>query len=151
MSAFIGEYSCKADSKYRVVVPASFRRDMVSSQEMFFVLRKNVFDACIDLYPHRVWEEMVVKLRTALNPFDRKHATFLREFHRGTQEVEMDTNGRILLPKRMLEDIGVDKEMIFAAQDSIIQIWNPQTYEAMAMDGDTFGTMAEEVFRNSKV
>lgn len=147
MSAFIGDYSCKADSKCRVVVPASFRRVMESSQQALFVLRKNVFEACIDMYPYQEWEAMVAKLRAELNLFDREHVVFLREFHRGTQEVEMDGNGRILLPKRMLEDIGVDKDMIFAAQDSLIQIWNPQMYEAVAVDGDTLGRIAEEIFK----
>lgn len=147
MSSFIGDYSCKADSKFRVVVPAPFRREMAALQETLFVLRRNVFEACIDMYPYSVWNQMVTKLRADLNPFDRKHIVFLREFHRGTQEVEMDANGRILLPKRMLEEVGVDKDMIFAAQDSLIQIWNPQTYEAAAVSGDELGKIAEEIFK----
>ena len=55
MASFIGDYTCKADSKCRVVVPASFRRVMVASQQTFFVLRKNVFGKCIDMYPLQEW------------------------------------------------------------------------------------------------
>lgn len=147
MQAFIGEYSCKADSKCRVVVPASFRKVMEANQQTLFVLRKNVFEACIDMYPHCEWEAMATKLRGELNFFDRKHVAFWREFHRGTQEVEMDGNGRILLPRRMLEEAGVDKDMIFAAQGSVVQIWDPQMYEAVAFDGDALGRIAEEIFK----
>ena len=115
MASFIGDYTCKADSKCRVVVPASFRRVMVASQQTFFVLRKNVFGKCID---------------------------------RGTQEVEMDTNGRILLPRKMLDEIGIDKEMVLAAQDSMIQVWDARVYEEVAISGKELGAMAEEIFKN---
>ena len=116
MASFIGDYTCKADSKCRVVVPASFRRVMVASQQTFFVLRKNVFGKCIDMYPLQEWENMIAGVRARLNLFDPKHAAFFREFCRGTQEVEMDTNGRILLPRKMLDEIGIDKEMVLAGR-----------------------------------
>lgn len=151
MPAFIGDYTCKADSKCRVVVPASFRRVMESSGQVLFVLRKNVFEACIDMYPYEVWEERITKLRSELNLLDRSHATFLREFCRGTQEVEMDTNGRVLLPRRLLEEIGIDKELVFAAQDSVIQIWDVKAYEAVAVSGEELGRMAGEIFGNKNV
>ncbi len=147
MSLFVGEYSCKADSKYRAVVPASFRKAMMASDDMLFVIRKNVFEPCLDMYPCHVWEEMVAKLRAGLNMFDRKHAAFLREFHRGVQEVEMDASGRVLLPRRLLEEVGIDKDMVFAAQDSVIQIWAPSAYGSAAIDGEELGKLAEEIFK----
>lgn len=69
---------------------------------------------------------------------------------RGTQEVEMDANGRVLLPRRMLEEVGIDKELVFAAQDSIIQIWDTKVYEDVAVGGEELGRMAEEIFGNNK-
>ena len=150
MSAFIGDYICKADSKCRVVVPASFRRVMESSGRVLFVLRKNVFEDCIDMYPYDEWESRISKLRSELNLLNRKHAAFLREFCRGTQEVKMDANGRVLLPRRMLEEVGIDKELVFAAQDSIIQIWDTKVYEDVAVGGEELGRMAEEIFGNNK-
>ena len=149
MPAFIGDYICKADSKCRVVVPASFRRVMEASGQMMFVLRKNVFEACIDMYPYDEWEKRISRLRSELNLLNRKHAIFLREFCRGTQEGEMDANGRVLLPRRMLEEVGIDKELVFAAQDSMIQIWDTKAYEAVAVEGEDLGRMAEEIFGNN--
>lgn len=147
MSSFIGDYTCKADSKCRVVVPASFRRVMVASGQSFFVLRKNVFEKCIDMYPMDEWERMLTGLRAKLNLFNAKHVAFLREFCRGTQEVEMDANGRILLPRRMLDEVEIDKDMVFAAQDSLIQIWDVNTYENVAVKPDELGALAEEIFK----
>lgn len=147
MSFFIGDYTCKADSKCRVVVPASFRRGMVASQQSVFVLRKNVFEKCIDMYPMDEWERMMAGVKAKLNLFNARHAAFLREFCRGTQEVEMDANGRILFPRRMLDEVGIDKEMVLAAQDSMIQIWDVGAYEHVAVEPEELGALAEEIFK----
>lgn len=147
MLSFIGDYSCKADSKCRVVVPASFRKSMEESRQTVFVLRKNVFEACIDMYPYCEWEMLLSGLRAKLNPFNPEHARFMRDWFRGTQEVEMDGNGRVLLPRRLLEEIGVDREFIFAGQDSKIEIWDAKVYEGMAVDGAAFAQLAQDVFK----
>lgn len=147
MSSFIGDFGCKADSKGRVVVPASFRRVMETSVEAVFVLRKNIFGRCIDMYPKSEWEEMIAEVRAKLNLFHSKHVAFLREFCRGTQEVELDANGRILLPRKMLEEVGIDKEIVLAAQDKMIQIWDAKVYDEVAMGGEELGMLAEEIFK----
>lgn len=146
MSSFIGDIICKADSKCRVVVPASFRKVLASSLQPFFVLRKNVFENCIDMYPLEEWERMIAGLKLKLNSFDAGHVAFLREFYRGTQEVEMDANGRILLPRRMLEEAGIDKEMVLAGQGSLIQIWDVKVYESVAIQPGELGALAGKIF-----
>ena len=90
---------------------------------------------------------MVERLRERLNPFDAKHAAFLREFFRGTQEVEMDANGRVLLPRRVMEEAGIGKEMVMAAQDKVLQVWDAGKYEEVAMGAEELGRLAGEVFR----
>ena len=148
MSSFIGDYICKADNKCRVVVPASFRKVMAASGQVFFVLRKNVFEKCIDMYPEQEWERMLADLRGRLNLFNPRHAAFFREFCRGTQEVEMDANGRVLFPRKMLEDVGIDKEMVLATQDTSIQVWDTQAYAGVAFCGEELGALAEEIFKS---
>lgn len=148
MSSFVGDYTCKADSKCRVVVPSSFRKVMTASGQSLFVLRKNVFEKCIDMYPMEEWEKMMMGLKGRLNRFNARHVAFLREFCRGTQEVEMDANGRILLPRKMLEEAGVGKEMVLAAQDTMIQIWDAEIYEQVAVEPGELGRLAEEIFGN---
>lgn len=146
MSSFIGDYSCKADSKCRVMVPASFRKVMTEGRQTVFVVRKNVFEASLDLYPYQAWEAMVDELRLKLNMFDRRHVMFLRELYRGVQEVEMDANGRILLPRRMLEEAGIGKELVLAGQDSKIAVWDVRMYEELRMGGEDFARLTQEIF-----
>ena len=148
MPTFIGDYICKADSKCRVVVPASFRKAMTTGGSSVFVLRRNVFEQCIDMYPQEEWERMMQNLREKLNMFDAKHVAFLREFCRGTQEVEMDANGRVLLPKRMLSEVGIDKDMVFAAQDRLIQVWDAEVYAHVAMAPGELSRLAGEIFKD---
>lgn len=148
MSSFIGDYTCKADSKCRVVVPSSFRKVMVASQQSLFVLRKNVFEKCIDMYPKDEWEKMMDSLHAKLNRFNAKHVAFLREFCRGTQEVEMDAGGRVLLPRKMLDEVGIQKEMVLAAQDTLIQVWDAQVYVEVALAPGELGQLAGEILGN---
>ena len=144
MPVFIGEYTCKADNKSRVMLPASFRK-VLSSEQVVFVLRKNVFEPCIDMYPLEEWEKMMGQVTEKLSRFNAKHVAFLREFCRGTQEVEMDGNGRILLPRKMLEEVGIDKEMVLSAQDSMIQIWDVTAYERVALEPGELEKLADEL------
>lgn len=150
MLSFIGDYSCKADSKFRVMVPASFRKALLSAQQTVFILRKNVYKPCIDMYPYSAWETLVSGLRAQLKPFDEHHDSFRRELYRGTLEVEMDGNGRILLPKRLLEIVGVEKDLVLAGQDTKIELWASEAYEAAAMTGEEFAALTQEVFKTTE-
>lgn len=150
MLSFIGEYSCRADNKYRVVVPSPFRKIMEAGQQEVFVLRKNIFEACIDMYPYKEWEMLVADLRGKLNLFDRTHAAFLRELYRGTQQVEMDGNGRILLPRRMLEEVGVEKEIVLAGEDTKIELWGAKAYAGIGMKGEDFAGLTQQIFGSGR-
>ncbi len=148
MCTFIGDYTGKMDNKCRVVVPASFRKQMMAAGLSVFVLRRSVFEKCIDMYPIDEWERMLAGIRAKLNLFNAKHVAFMREFCRGTLEVEMDANGRILLPRRLLDEVGIDKEMIFAGQDKMIQLWDVEEYDRVAVTSEELSDLAEEIFEN---
>ena len=148
MCTFIGDYTGKVDNKCRVVVPASFRKQMMAAGLSVFVLRRSVFEKCIDMYPIDEWERMLAGIRAKLNLFNAKHVAFMREFCRGTLEVEMDANGRILLPRRLLDEVGIDKEMIFAGQDKMIQLWDVEEYDRVAVTSEELSDLAEEIFEN---
>lgn len=146
MLSFIGDYSCKADSKSRIVVPVSFRKAMLAAQQTVFVLRKNIYESCLDMYPYSEWEMLAEGLRIRLNRFNRTEAAFLREWYRGTQEVEMDGNGRILLPKRLLEEIGVEKDIVLAGQDGKIEVWSEDAYRRSGIGAENFAALTQQVF-----
>ena len=148
MCTFIGDYTGKMDNKCRVVVPASFRKQMMAAGLSVFVLRRSVFEKCIDMYPIDEWERMLAGIRAKLNLFNAKHVAFMREFCRGTLEVEMDANGRILLPRRLLDEVGIDKEMVFAGQDKMIQLGEVEEYDRVAVTSEELSDLAEEIFEN---
>ena len=147
MLSFIGDYTCKPDSKGRVVVPAVFRKEMQAAGEVSFVMRRNIFDECIDVYPKDEWLKLIAGLREKLSQFNREQVRFFREFFRGAQEVELDGNGRILIPRKMLDGIGMEKdEIVMVGQDSKIEIWDKINYEESAMDTEDFVNLTTRVF-----
>ena len=83
MLSFIGDYTCKLDSKGRAVVPAVFRKEMQAAGEVSFVMRRNIFDECIDVYPKDEWLKLIAGLREKLSQFNREQVRFFREFFPG--------------------------------------------------------------------
>ncbi len=150
MASFIGDYSCKADSKCRIMVPVSFRKVMAEMRQETFVIRRNVFEESQDMYPYKEWEALAGDLRARLNLFDRRHAAFMRELDRGVQQMEMDANGRILQPKRMLEEVGIDKDLVLAGQDAKIEIWDVKKYNMVKVGGEDFAKLTQEIFDERK-
>lgn len=145
MVTFIGDYPCRLDAKGRVMLPSAFRKLLVGVSEGRCVLRINLYEKCLDLYPLSEWERQVELVRSKVNPFDRKHAGFLREFFRGTAEVLMDANGRILIPRKFFELVGLSKDVTLAGQDGKIEIWDTETYEESALSQNVFSEMANDI------
>ena len=83
MLSFIGDYTCKLDSKGRGVVPAVFRKEMQAAGEVSFVMRRNIFDECIDVYPKDEWLKLIAGLREKLSQFNREQVRFSESFSEG--------------------------------------------------------------------
>ncbi|WP_294141434.1 division/cell wall cluster transcriptional repressor MraZ [uncultured Sanguibacteroides sp.] len=146
MLSFIGDYTCKLDNKGRVVVPSAFRKGMAAVGEGSFVLRRNIFEKCIDLYPKGEWLNLIDDLRNRISLFDQEESCFKREFFRGVFEVDLDGNGRILIPKKMLDEIEVEGDIVMVGQDSKIEIWDKINYEESAMNTEDFVNLTTRVF-----
>lgn len=142
---FTGEYNCKIDAKNRFVIPSSFRSLAKECGGGKFVLRRNIFSSCIDMYPIETWELMGENLRNKLNMFERKEAAFMREWYRGAFEVEMDSAGRLLLPKRLVDGVIETKSIILLGQYSKLEIWDENAYLASAMSIDDFASLAGDI------
>lgn len=133
------------DAKGRVNVPSAFRKLMQTASQDRFVVRKNIYEKCLDLYPMQEWERQLENIRRSINPYNRRHAGFLREFHRGTAEVQVDSNGRILIPRRLLDYAMLEKEVVFAGQDGKIEIWSQSEYDSVEVDQEAFMKLADDV------
>jgi MraZ protein len=145
MISFIGDYNCKLDSKGRITLPSAFKRQMKEGVQDGFVLKRDVFEKCLILYPMKEWERQNQIIRSKTNPYNKEHASFLRMFYSGTAEVISDANSRILLPKRLLEYAGIDGEVVLAGQFGKIEIWAAEHYDKVSRADNEFTAMAERI------
>ncbi len=148
MITFIGDYSCKLDDKGRVLLPAAFIKQMASSMQERFVLKKDIFESCLVLFPMNEWERQNEILRQNTNPYNREHNKFLRGFFKGTAEIALDSSNRLLIPKRLLDEIGAGREIVLAGQLGKIEIWPAETYDQVEGGDENFGLLAEKIMGN---
>lgn len=145
MATFIGDYTCKADVKGRIILPAAFKKQMPADAQDHFVVRKDIFEKCLVLYSKEDWDAQLTRIRKQMNPYNREHNMFLRNFFKGTAELTLDNNNRLLIPRRLMEMIGADKEVVFAGQDGRIEIWAADAYNKIDMPADDFANLAEKL------
>ncbi len=145
MSSFIGDYLCKLDANSRLILPSAFKKQMDSTADGRFVLKKDIYEDCLVLYPMDEWNRLIDEFRQKLNSNNRKHKQFLRGFYKDTAEVTLDSNNRLTIPKNILATVDVKKQVQLVAQDDKIEIWNPETYQNQ-FDEDAFRKLAEELF-----
>lgn len=145
MTSFIGDYICKVDEKGRMLFPSALRKQNKSASPNRYVIRKDIFEGCLVLYTQEEWERQNTLIRRNTNPYNREHNKFLREFYRGTAELVLDSNGRLLIPKRLLEMINATKELALTGQDSRIEIWAKEVYDAHQLDESAFANLAEKI------
>ena len=149
MTKFIGEYTVKIDDKGRLVLPSAFKNAVPAGEELKFVVKKNIFTDCLEMYTFAEWERQSEDVKSRLNFFNQKHALFWREYMRNRAVVEPDSKiGRISIPRKMLEAIGANKEVVFAGNDFKIEIWAKERYEESGISGEEFISIAESLPEN---
>ena len=143
MTAFIGEYTAKVDDKGRLVFPSAFKAVMPTDGDMRFVLKKDIFEDCIEMYTFEEWEKQSGEVKQKLNFFNREHAAFWREYMRDRAVVTPDGKlGRLSIPKKLLESIGVTKEVVFSGNDYKIEIWAKEKFEANRISDEEYIAIA---------
>ena len=145
MATFIGDYTCKVDVKGRIILPMAFKKQMPAEARDHFVVRKDIFENCLVLYSLEDWNRQLMKIRKKMNPYNREHNMFLRNFFKGTAELTLDSNNRMLIPKRLLDIIGAERDVVLAGQDGRIEIWAADVYEKLDMPAEDFASLAEKL------
>ena len=148
MVNLIGTYECKADTKGRLMLPSAIKKQLSSVLQKGFVLKRSVFQPCLELYPLEEWNVMMEKVNK-LNRFVKKNNDFIRRFTAGVKIIELDVSGRMLIPKDLHSFAGISKELVLSSSVNIIEIWDKNKYET-AIDEATidFAELAEEVMGN---
>ena len=144
MVTFIGDFECRADTKGRIVLPAAFKK-AVGQKDLRFVARKHIFENCLDIYPFNHWEELLNELREKLNPYNRKHDALIRSFFKSAIDLPLDGNGRFLIPRRLMEQIGAERDVILVGIDKKIELWTKSAYDLMKDNYEEVSALTEEI------
>jgi len=146
----IGTYECKVDAKGRLMVPSALKKQLSPLLQDGFVLKRSVFQPCLELYPMEEWNKLMQKVN-GLNRFKKKNNDFIRRFTAGVKTVEVDANGRLLIPKDLVGFAAIDKEIVLSSAINIIEIWDKDKYEnAIDAAADDFADLAEDVMGNDE-
>lgn len=149
MINLIGTYECKADAKGRLMMSSALKKQLSAVLQNGFVIKRAVFQPCLELYPMQEWNEVMGKVGK-LNRFVKKNNDFIRRFTAGVKMVEMDASGRILIPKDLCQFAGVEKQVVLSSAVNIIEIWDKDRYEKAIDDAAVdFAELAEEVMGNT--
>jgi transcriptional regulator MraZ len=129
------------------MLPTSLKKQFKSLEDGF-VLKRSVFQPCLELYPMKEWNEMMLKVNK-LNRFVKKNNDFIRRFTAGVKTIEVDAAGRLLIPKDLLVFSKIEKEIVLSSAINIVEIWDKELYEnAIENATDDFADLAEEVMGN---
>ncbi len=145
MNQFLGNFEAKADAKGRIFVPAVFRKLLQSQGEEWLVLRKDIFQDCLVLYPGLVWEKEIEILRSKLNKWNKIQQQVFRQFVLDAERVELDGSGRILISKRYLQLAEIENSVRFLGVDNTIEIWASEKLEEPLMAPDDFASEIEKL------
>ena len=146
MVTFIGEYTSKIDDKGRMVFPAPLKGVLPPGSDMRFVIKKDLFEPCLQMYTLEEWDKQSAEVKSKLNFFNRQHAIFWREYMRDRDVVEPDAKlGRITVSRKLLDAIGVTKEVVFSGNDFKIEIWAKEEFEKRRIPNDEYIAIAESL------
>ena len=148
LNTIVGTYECKVDAKGRLLLPAPLKKQLTASILDGFVLKRSVFQPCLELYPMSEWNLMMNKINK-LNKFVKKNNDFIRRFTAGVKVVEIDALGRLLIPKDLVAFSSISKDLVLSSAVNIVEIWDKNLYENfISNDEIDFADLAEEVMGN---
>lgn len=145
MKNFIGTYECKIDDKGRLKVPSSLIKQMENFEDNAFVVKRSVFQPCLEVYPMKAWDKLMDKINK-LNRFIKKNADFIRMFTAGVKTVELDNAGRLQISKDLTYFAALQKDIVITSAGELFEIWDKEAYEkVISTEENDFASLAEDV------
>ncbi|MBR0180488.1 MAG: division/cell wall cluster transcriptional repressor MraZ [Prevotella sp.] len=146
---FLGNIEAKTDAKGRAFLPAVFRKVLQASGEENLVLRKDIFQQCLVLFPESVWNQRVDLLKSQLKQWKPAHQQILRQFVSEAEVVSLDGNGRFLISKRLQRAAALEQDLQFIGVDDTIEIWSPQHLKESLKTDEEFGAELENIMNTN--
>jgi MraZ protein len=145
MKNFIGTYECKIDDKGRLKLPSSLIKQMENFDDKTFVVKRSVFQSCLEVYPMNAWDKVMGKINK-LNRFIKKNADFIRMFTAGVKTVELDNAGRLQISKDFVTFANLQKDIVITSAGELFEIWDKDAYEkVISTNEEDFANLAEDV------
>ena len=141
---FLGNIDAKTDTKGRAFLPATFRKVLNAFGEESLILRKDIFEPCLVLYPQSVWNQRMDALRKRLSRWNKYDQMIYRQFVTDVEIITLDNSGRFLIPKRYLKMVNIDQQIRFTGMDACIEIWATGDSEQPFMSAEEFSKAMEE-------
>jgi MraZ protein len=115
-----------------------------------FILKRSVFQNCLELFPLAEWKIMMDKVNK-LNRFVKKNNDFIRMYTAGVKSVDLDSNGRILIPRDLITISKLKKHVVLSSSINIIEVWDKDEYEKSINDPNVdFAKLTEDVMGNDQ-
>ncbi len=123
----IGEYQCKLDAKGRLMISADFQEQLGDLLDQGFVIRPGLFSKCIELYTMNDWMETQRKLKS-LSQFVKANVDLMRKYNAGARMVKLDGSKRLQIPKALIDEIGLTKDVVINSLPGYMEIWDKEAY-----------------------
>ena len=150
MINLIGTYECTVDNKGRIMIPAQLKKQLDGFTTEPFILKRSVFQNCLELFPYSEWKLMMDKVNK-LNRFVKKNNDFIRMYTAGVKSIDLDSTGRLLVPKDLIAISKLTKHVVLSSSINIIEIWDKDEYEKSINDPEVdFAKLTEEVMGNDQ-
>lgn len=144
MLNLLGEYDVRLDAKGRLVLPSGLKKQLADILSKGFVINRDVFRPCLVLYPQPVWEA-TSRMLGRLNRFVERNMEFIRRFTAGATRLELDASGRLLLPKALMDDPKLGKDLKLVCLGDRVEVWGKEGYAQMRKEKVDLSALAEEV------
>jgi MraZ protein len=142
VATFIGKYDARLDVKGRVFIPSAYRKLLSGDEKDRLVMRRDVENECIVLFPESVWTRKVEDFKAKLDEWDPQDQLLLMQFVSDAEWLDVDAQGRILLSKKHLMSIGVDTlDVQFVGMVDRFAVWNPEKYEKSRLASSDFAQL----------
>ncbi len=143
----LGNIEARIDSKGRVFLPAAFRKVLQVGGDTGLVLRRDVYQPCLTLYPEEAWNTLMDSVRSRIDSWNPRHMQVYRQFLSDVEMVYPDSGGRILIPRRLLEIAGIGQGIRFIGMGDYIEIWSSEQTQEPFVAQDEFRQALEALMR----
>lgn len=144
-----GEHVCRVDAKGRFLLPVALKNQLIASLNEGFVVKQSIFSKCLELYPRSNWNELIRKITSKLNRFKKEDNDFIRAYNAGLKQLEIDSTGRLLIPRDLAVFADITGDVVVAAKMDCIEIWDKAKYDEIVNATQTnISDLAEKILGN---